>query len=156
VFLWPAGWAAGGLVVLVGVEDEFADQLAGGGVDDADVQVLDQEQDAGSGVGASDADVVEPSLVAEGDEPGGVDAVGADAVVGVAGPIAGEGLGAGGVGGRGGRAAGERAVRAPGVVETGEAVEQGLEAGEGGRLSGLGAEPVLHRLQCGDGSRCRG
>jgi len=47
------------------------------------VQVLDEEQDAGSGVGPPDADVVEPAVVAEGDEPGGVDAVGADAVVGV-------------------------------------------------------------------------
>jgi hypothetical protein len=53
-------------------------------------------------VGASDADAVEASLVTEGDEPGGVDAVGADAVVGVGGPVAGAGLGAGGVGGRGG------------------------------------------------------
>jgi hypothetical protein len=83
VFLWPAWWAAGGLVVAVGVEDEFAEELAGGGVDDADVQVLDEEKDAGSGVGAADADVVELSVVAEGDEPGVVDAVGADAVVGV-------------------------------------------------------------------------
>jgi hypothetical protein len=52
-------------------------------VDDADVQVLDEEKDAGSGVGAADADVVELSVVAEGDEPGVVDAIGADAVVGV-------------------------------------------------------------------------
>jgi hypothetical protein len=84
VFLWPAGWAAGGLVVLAGVEDEFADEFAGAGVDDADVQVLDQEQDAGAGVGAADADVGELSVVPEGDEAGGVDAVGADAVVGAA------------------------------------------------------------------------
>jgi hypothetical protein len=59
VFLWPSGRAAGGLVVLVGVEDEFADELAGVGIDDAYVQVLDEEQDAVSGVGAADADVVE-------------------------------------------------------------------------------------------------
>ena len=83
VFLWPAGWFAGGLVVAVGVEGELAQEFAGGGVDDADFQVLDQEQDAGSGVGPADADVVEFAVVAEGDEPGGVDAVGADAVVGV-------------------------------------------------------------------------
>ena len=63
--------------------DQFADELAGVGVDDADVQILDQEQDAGSSVGPADADVVELSVVVEGDEPGGVDAVGADAVVGV-------------------------------------------------------------------------
>jgi hypothetical protein len=32
------------------------------------VQVLDQEQDAGSGVGPTEADVVEAPLVAQGDE----------------------------------------------------------------------------------------
>ena len=32
-----------GLVVAVGVEGEFADDLAGGGVGDGDVEVLDQE-----------------------------------------------------------------------------------------------------------------
>ena len=37
-----------------GVEGELAQEFAGVGVDDADVQVLDQEQDAGSGVGASE------------------------------------------------------------------------------------------------------
>jgi hypothetical protein len=37
-----AGWATGGLVVLAGIEDEVAEELAGGGVDDADVQVLDE------------------------------------------------------------------------------------------------------------------
>jgi hypothetical protein len=83
VFLLPAGWAAGGLVVPVGVEDQFAEELAGVSIDDADLQVLDEEQDAGAGVGAADADVVELSVVAEGDEAGRVDAVGADAVVGV-------------------------------------------------------------------------
>jgi len=56
-----AGWArgaggqawgsSGGLVVAVWVEDQFAQEFAGGGVDDADVQVLDQEQDVGPGVG---------------------------------------------------------------------------------------------------------
>src|ERR1700761_2874736 len=99
VFLWPAWCLAGGLVGLVWVEDELSQEFAGVGVDDADVQVLDQEQDAGSGVGAADADVVEASLVAEGDEPGVVDAVGADAVVGVGRAVAGGGLGPGDVGG---------------------------------------------------------
>ena len=36
---------AGGLVVAGGVEDQFAEEFAGGGVDDADVQVLDEHQD---------------------------------------------------------------------------------------------------------------
>jgi hypothetical protein len=49
VFLWPARCLAGGLVVAVGVEGELAQELAGGGVDDADVQVLDEAKDAGSG-----------------------------------------------------------------------------------------------------------
>ena len=136
-FLWSAWSLAGGLVVAVGVEGELADEFAGGGVDDADVQVLDEEQDAGPGVGSPDADVVELSAVAQGDEPGGVDTVGADAVVGVGGAVAGDGLGTGGVGSGGGRAARERPVRAPVVVDPGEGVEQGLELGEGGRLSGL-------------------
>ena len=83
----------GGLVVAVGVEGQLAQEFAGAGVDDADVQVLDEEQDAGSGVGAADADVVEPAVVAEGDESGGVDAIGADAVVGVGGAVAGAALG---------------------------------------------------------------
>ncbi len=37
--------AAEGLVVAVRVDGELADQLAGGGVDDADVQVADEHQD---------------------------------------------------------------------------------------------------------------
>jgi hypothetical protein len=75
------------------VEGELAQDLAGGSVDDADVQVLDQEQDVGSGVGAAGADVEEPAGVAEGDDAVGVDPVGADAVVGVAGAAAGGALG---------------------------------------------------------------
>ena len=42
-----AGWSAGGLVVLAGVEDQVAEELAGGGVEDADAQVLDEQQDVG-------------------------------------------------------------------------------------------------------------
>jgi len=34
---------SGGLVVAVGVEDQFAEDLAGGGVDDGDVEVLDEQ-----------------------------------------------------------------------------------------------------------------
>lgn len=48
-------WAAGGLVVPGRVEGEFAQEFACAGVDDADMQVLDQEQDAGSGARAADA-----------------------------------------------------------------------------------------------------
>jgi hypothetical protein len=41
VFLWPAWSLSGGLVAAVGVEDQLAQEFAGVGVDDADVQVLD-------------------------------------------------------------------------------------------------------------------
>ena len=47
------------MVVLGGVEGEVAEEFAGSGVDDGDLQVLDQEQDGGSGVGSAEADVVE-------------------------------------------------------------------------------------------------
>jgi hypothetical protein len=67
-------------------------------VDDADVEVLDQYEYAGAGVGSADADVVEASGDAQGDDAGLVDAVAPDPVVGV-----GSGcwvcFGAGGVGG---------------------------------------------------------
>jgi hypothetical protein len=47
-----------GLVVAGGVEREFADELAGVCVDDADVLVGDQQLDRSSFVGSADADVV--------------------------------------------------------------------------------------------------
>ena len=104
VIFGVCGWAfgcSGGLVVAVGVEDEFSEEFAGGGVDDSDVEVLDEQDDVGSGVGSADADVV----VSDGDGAAGVDAVVPDPLVGVAGPVgAGGGFGSGGVGGgRGGR-----------------------------------------------------
>ena len=74
-----AGWAAEWLVVAGGVE--FADQFAGGGVDDADVQVLDEHEDRGAGVFGAGADVVEAAADAQGELAGRVGAVGADAVV---------------------------------------------------------------------------
>ena len=66
-------------------------------VDHPDVAVLDQEQDVGSGVGSSDADVVQAAVVAQGDHAGGVDAVAADPGVGRGGrrAVGGGGLGAG-------------------------------------------------------------
>jgi len=45
------------------------------------VQVFDQDQDALAGVAAADADVVQPAVVPQGDDTGGVDAVLSDAVV---------------------------------------------------------------------------
>ena len=59
----------------------MAEDLAGGGVDDADVEVGDEEDDGGSGVGSSDADVVEAAVDAQGDRAGVVDAVVADSPV---------------------------------------------------------------------------
>jgi MFS family permease len=49
------------------VEGEVTQGFSGGGVDDSDVEVLDQDQDAGSTVDAADADVVQASVDAQGD-----------------------------------------------------------------------------------------
>ena len=57
-----------GLVVPDGVEGELAEEFSGGLGDDADVQVLDEQEDVGSGVGSSDADVVEPAVDAQCDD----------------------------------------------------------------------------------------
>src|SRR5690606_8046104 len=83
------------LVALGGVEGEFAEELAGGGVDDPDVAVLDEQEDAGSGVGSADADGVELALVAQGDLAGLVDLVLTDPVVGVVVSVGGGGGGLG-------------------------------------------------------------
>ena len=77
------------------VEGELAQELAGGGADDADVQVVHERQDAGSGVGPADATVVEFAAGAQGDGAGVADDVAADAVAGVGGPVAGGSLGPG-------------------------------------------------------------
>jgi hypothetical protein len=45
------------------------------------VEVVDEQDDVGSGVGSADADVVESAVDAEGDDAGVVDAVVADAPV---------------------------------------------------------------------------
>src|SRR5262245_64656228 len=86
----PASFRSGGLVAAFGVEGQLADDLAGGGVDDADVEVVDEEGDRGAGVGAADADVEQAPVVAEGDLAGLVDAVVTDPVV-----AGGVGVGAG-------------------------------------------------------------
>ena len=81
---------------------DIGNTIRGGGVDDADAQVLDEHDDVGTGVGPAEADVVELAAGAQGEGAAGADDVGADAVVGVGGPVAGGGLRAGGVGGGGG------------------------------------------------------
>jgi hypothetical protein len=69
-------------------------------VDDSDVEVLNEYEDAGAGVGSADADVMEAAGDAQGDDAGLVDAVAADSVVGV-GSGCWVGFGAGGEGGSG-------------------------------------------------------
>ena len=54
------------LVVVCGVKGEVAEEFSGVWVDDADVEVVDEHDDVGSGVGSPDADVVEGSSVAQG------------------------------------------------------------------------------------------
>ncbi|MGH4008245.1 MAG: hypothetical protein ACRDTH_08850 [Pseudonocardiaceae bacterium] len=88
---WGSWFDAAGLVVVSGVDGEFAQELPGGGVEDADVEVVDEQDDVGSGVGSADADVVEPAVDAEGDDSGFVDLVVSGAVVGVAVAVAGRG-----------------------------------------------------------------
>ena len=64
-----------GLVVLVWVDGELAEEVTGDGVDDSDVEVLDEQDDVGSLVGSADADVAESAVVSQGDGAGFVDAV---------------------------------------------------------------------------------
>ncbi len=61
----------------------MADELSGGRVDDADVEVVDEHDDVGSGVGSSDSDVVECSSMSQGDGSGVSNDVVADPVVAV-------------------------------------------------------------------------
>ena len=87
------------MVVPGGVQDEVAEEFAGALGDDADVQVLDEEEDVGSGVGSADADVVEAAVVADRDGAGVVDAVAADPLMARC-DAGGGGFRAGGVGRR--------------------------------------------------------
>ena len=120
----------------VGVHGEVAEDLAGGGVDDAHVEVGDEQDDAGSGVGAADGDVVELAVDAQGDGAADGDAVVTDPEVGVAVAVAGAGFGAGRVGDGGGAGVGQGAVRSLTVVDVDEAVEQRLELGDVAGWSG--------------------
>ena len=90
-----AGFAAEWLAVAGRVDGELADEVAGGGVDDPDVQIVDEHQDRGAGVLAAGADVVEFPADAQGELAGRVGPVGADAVVGAGGAVTGGGLGPG-------------------------------------------------------------
>ncbi len=69
------------MVVAAGVDVEFAEEFAGGRVDDVDGEVVDEQDVGGSGVGSSDTDVVETAVDAEGEFSVAVDAVVSDPVV---------------------------------------------------------------------------
>ena len=71
---WSADGFVGAVVAAFGVDGEGADDFAGGGVDDAHDEVVDEEGDGGSLEGSADADVVELAVDAQGDVAG-VDAV---------------------------------------------------------------------------------
>jgi hypothetical protein len=138
---------AGGLVVPGGVEDELAQQFTGGGVDHADVELVDEQDDVGSGVGSADADVVQSPGHAQGDAAGLVDAVASDAGVRVGVAVGGGlGLGQAVVADRRGGSARQGPVRSALVVLGDECVQQGLQLGEGGGLDGLGDQPLLEGL----------
>ena len=130
------------MVVAGGVDGELAEEFAVGG-DDAYVLIGDEEQDGGAGVGPADADVDELGPVAQGDLAGLVDAIPAHPVVRGDGEpgAAGRGLGTG-VERLCRCPPGQRPVRSDVVVVIAEAVELGLQLGQGGGR-GLFGEPAL-------------
>ena len=72
--LFP-GWlgmlvGASGLVVVVGVEDQFADEFAGFGGTMMRMYVGCEDGDFGAGEVAAESDVVEPAVVPDGDGAG--------------------------------------------------------------------------------------
>jgi len=82
------------VVAAFGVDGEGADDFAGGGVDDSYVEVVDEQDDAGSVEGSSEAHVVHLAVDAQADVAVG-DAVVADAELGVEVVLGGAGGGAG-------------------------------------------------------------
>jgi hypothetical protein len=112
------------LVVAAGVDGELAEQFAGAGVDDPDVEVLDEHPDGGSGEGSAHADVVESAVDSQGELAVGVDAVGSDPFVGVdCWGAGGGGFRSGVVGAGWGRSVREAAVRSVVVVGVAEGVQ---------------------------------
>ena len=71
------------MVVLGWVDGELADELAGDGVGDAHVEVVDENDHAGAAVFGAEADVVHAPVHAQSDLAVVVDDVVADAVVAV-------------------------------------------------------------------------
>jgi hypothetical protein len=117
------------LVVAGGVEDEFADELAAVALEDADVEVVDEDYDIGAGAALAQADVVSAAGVADGDDAGGVDFVVAHPVVRRDLVAGGEGFGPG-VERLDGGASVQRPVGSDGVVVGQEIVELGLQFGD--------------------------
>ena len=98
-------------------------------------------------MGSADADVVQSTVDAQGDDAAVVDLVAADPVVGVVGAVAARvGFGQRGVDGGWGRSVRQRAVRTVLVVDLHELIEQRLQFGDRGGWDGLGVQPVLQRL----------
>ncbi|HEY6742481.1 MAG TPA: hypothetical protein VI110_08985, partial [Lapillicoccus sp.] len=95
------------------VQDEIAQELAGFGVDDADVEVGDQQEGSAAGVFAARRDVAQLGVVAQGHHAEAVGAVPADAIVRVQPRTGGPGGGTGGVG-LGWGSSSDRAVAADG------------------------------------------
>lgn len=101
----------------------------------------------GSGVGSPEADVVEFPVDSEGDGACFVDAVGADAVVGVVDAVGGGcGFGVGGVDRGGGGPVWQGPVGSAVVVFVDELLQELLQIGEGGWLVGLCSELFLECL----------
>jgi hypothetical protein len=76
----PCSWLVLRLVVAAGIQGELAQLFPVFG-DDPHVQIGDQDQHPDPGVAAAQPDVVQPAVVAQGDDPGAVELVVADAVV---------------------------------------------------------------------------
>jgi hypothetical protein len=68
------------LVVLGRVDGELSDELAGRGVDDADLEVVHEDDHRSAVVLDAETDVVHAAVDAQGDSPAFVDHVVADAV----------------------------------------------------------------------------
>jgi len=135
-----------GLVVARWVRGELADEFAVVVGDDSQLQVAGEDQDFGAGPAASDADVVEPAVVTQGELAVGVDGVAADTeVLADADALPGRYRAGPGVPGGLGRLTADAAVRPLSAVVGGEGVQLGLQGGRGG--SGvLAGEPFLQRL----------
>ena len=109
-------------------------------IDDADVQVVDEQADRGAGEPGAEADVVQPAVVAQSDRAPAVDLVVPDPVVGGDDRAGRNGFGSGRIG-LGGGAPAQRAVRPDGVVVGLEPVQLVLQPDQSGG-PGLGRAAI--------------